>query len=105
MWAPIEGIDTLRIAEADAPEHALHTACLRAHLADHVLRVLAQQTGVDLAARKQIADEGLVLAGAQVGLRVAHVGETPAEGFPQAAGAVRLERRHQLREELRLEQL
>ena len=96
----VEGIDPVGVAEADAAEQLLHAARRGADLADHRLRVGGEHARVDHPLGEERLDELLVLLRELVGLGVAHPGEVAAHRLPEVAGAVGLERGHQLGEHL-----
>ena len=100
MRPAVERVDALGVAEADAAQQLLDAARLRADLADDGLARWREQRRVDFALGKQAADELLVALAEAVGLAVAEAGEVTAERFPQVAGAVGLERRQQLGQQL-----
>ncbi len=96
----VERVHAVGVAEADAAEHLLDPAGLRAHLADDALRGVAQQRGVDGAVGEQAADELLVARREAVSFPVAQPREAAPHGLPQVAGPVRLQRRQQLGQHL-----
>src|SRR5262245_45885592 len=100
MRTAVERIHPVAILETDSPEHLLDALGLRADLTHDAPRLGVEQRHVDGIARKQIADEVLVLAREEIRLCVAHVREAPPDGFPEVARPVWLEGREQLGQEL-----
>ena len=105
VGAAVERVDALGVPKPDTPEHLLDALRLRAHLADDVLRLLRQERRVERALGEEAADELLVLLREAIGLGVAEVGEVAAERVPEVRGAVGLERREELGEDLVAEEL
>jgi hypothetical protein len=98
--AAVERIDAVGVGESDLAQHAFHALGFGAHLADQLLHVRRQQGGVQRILGEQRADEFLVGLRQAIRLLIRKAGELPAQRFPQQAGAVRLERRHQFRHHL-----
>ena len=92
------------VGEPDLAQHLLDRLGLGPDLADQLLHVRRQQRRVERILRKQRADELLVVLRQPVRLLVAEAGELPPQRLPQQAGAVGLERRHQLGQHLVAEQ-
>ena len=88
------------VGEAHLAQHLLDPLGLGPDLADQLLHVRRQQRRVERILREQRADELLVVLRQAIGLLVGEAGEAPPERLPQQAGAVGLERRHQLGEHL-----
>src|SRR5438132_81403 len=95
----VERIDPLVIAEPDLRQHRPGPDALRPHLADRLLDLLREQRRVDLAGRKELLDELLVLAREPIRTLVGEAREFAAQRFPERAAPVFLQAREQLDED------